>query len=115
MHLNYFTRLFLRFQGVYVAGIEMREEGDIGILLVDLKRQEDGYICSGCGRKVFSRHSSWVQEVRHLHLWRYLTIQKAQSERSLEGITVLRLDEISVGQGHNYWHFIKIISMTNFM
>jgi hypothetical protein len=36
------SRLFLRFQGVYVSGIEMREEGDIGIVLVDLKRQEDG-------------------------------------------------------------------------
>ena len=34
---------------------------------------------------------------------------KAQSERSLEGITVLGVDEISVGQGHNYWHLIKII------
>jgi transposase len=172
--LNYLTRL-LGFQGVYVSGIEIREEGDIGIVLVDLKRQEDGYICSGCGRKVFSKHSSWVQEVRHLHLWRYLTIlrfekvkvrcphcgvrverlgfleknsrqtielahqvselckvmtvedvavfehlhwqtvkdidkraiQKAQSERSLEGITVLGVDEISVGQGHNYWHLIS--------
>jgi hypothetical protein len=48
--LNYLTRL-LGFQGVYVSGIEIREEGDIGIVLVDLKRQEDGYICSGCGRK----------------------------------------------------------------
>jgi len=65
--LNYLTRL-LGFQGVYVSGIEIREEGDIGIVLVDLKRQEDGYICSGCGRKVFSKHSSWVQEVRHLYL-----------------------------------------------
>jgi|GEM_PF-5438946 transposase len=106
--LNY-KGFFLKCQGAYGSGVGIKEEGDIGIVLVDLKRQEDGYICSGCGRKVFSKHSSWVQEVRHLHLWRYLTILKAQSERSLEGITVLGVDEISVGQGHNYWHLIKII------
>jgi hypothetical protein len=29
--LNYLTRL-LGFQGVYVSGIEIREEGDIGIV-----------------------------------------------------------------------------------
>jgi hypothetical protein len=55
-----------------------------------------------------------VAVFEHLHWQRELdinkrAIQKAQSERSLEGITVLGVDEISVGQGHNYWHLIKII------
>jgi hypothetical protein len=29
-------------------------------------------------------------------------IEKAQAERDLDDITVLGVDEISVGQGHNY-------------
>jgi len=40
-------------------------------------------------------------------------IQRAQSERSLEGITVLGVDEISVGQGHNYWHLISSLDGPN--
>jgi hypothetical protein len=39
--LNYLTEL-LGFQGVYASGIEIRWEGDLSIVLVDLKRQEDG-------------------------------------------------------------------------
>ncbi|URA09650.1 ISL3 family transposase [Thermospira aquatica] len=171
--LNYLTEL-LGFQGFYVSGIEIDNEGDIEKVIITLGR-EGRYICSGCGREVSSIHSSFEQEVRHLHLWRYLTIlrfkkvklrcrscgvkverlefleknkrvtkelthqvselckvmsvedvatfehlhwqtvkemdkkaiQKAQSERSLEGITVLGVDEISVGRGHNYLHLVS--------
>jgi hypothetical protein len=39
--LNY-KGFFLKCQGVYVSSVEIKEEGDIGIVLVDLKRQEDG-------------------------------------------------------------------------
>ncbi|MBI3292905.1 MAG: ISL3 family transposase [Elusimicrobia bacterium] len=34
-------------------------------------------------------------------------MQKAQAERSLDGITVLGTDEIAVGKGQTYWHLIS--------
>lgn len=50
-----------------------------------------------------------VATFEHLH-WETVknidkkAIQEAQAERGLEGISVLGVDEISVGKGHNYWH-----------
>jgi len=49
------------------SGIEIRKRGDIDIAVIDLKRQKR-YICNGCGKEVFSKHSLRTQEVRHLHL-----------------------------------------------
>jgi len=37
------------------------------------------------------------------------TIEKAQEERDLSGITVLGVDEISVGKGHDYWHMVSTL------
>lgn len=37
------------------------------------------------------------------------TIEKAQEERDLSGITVLGVDEISVGKGHSYWHMVSTL------
>ncbi len=36
-------------------------------------------------------------------------LQKAQANRSLEGITTLGVDEISVGAGQTYWHLISAL------
>ena len=36
-------------------------------------------------------------------------IQNVQKERSLDGIKVLGIDEISVGRGHNYWHLVSAL------
>lgn len=35
------------------------------------------------------------------------SMAKAQAERPLDGITVLGVDEIGVGQGQNYWHLVS--------
>jgi transposase len=35
------------------------------------------------------------------------SMQKAQAERPLDGITVLGVDEIAVGKGHSYWHLVS--------
>lgn len=178
--LDYLTGL-LGFQGFNVSGIEIRQAKGIDTVVIDLQREGNGYICSGCGKEVASKHSSWTQEVRHLHLWRYLTIlrfqkvkvrcprcgvkverigfldsmrrqtaelthqvselckvmsiedvatfeqlhwqtvkdidkraiEKAQSERTLEGITVLGVDEIAVGRGHNYLHIVSSLDGPN--
>lgn len=40
-------------------------------------------------------------------------IEKTQFERSLEGITVLGVDEIAVGRGHNYLHIISSLDGAN--
>jgi transposase len=34
-------------------------------------------------------------------------MQKAQAERSLDGITALGVDEIAVGKGQTYWHLVS--------
>ncbi|MDI6890829.1 MAG: ISL3 family transposase [Thermodesulfovibrionales bacterium] len=173
--LDYLTKL-LGFQGFYVKDMEIERKDDIERVILELWRAKGGkYICSPCGNELLDKHSSWIQEVRHLHLWRYLTIlrfekvkvrcprcgvkvesleflekskritkelshqvselckvmtiedvatfehlhwetvkdidkkaiEKAQTERNLEGISVLGVDEISVGRGHNYWHLIS--------
>lgn len=176
---DYLTRL-LGFQGFNVLKVEIEQEGDIEKAIITLGR-EGRYICSSCGHEVYATHSSFTQEVRHLHLWRYLTILrfqkvkvrcpdcgikvehldflerskritkelsyqiselckvmtiedaatfehlnwqtvkeidkkaivKAQAERTLEGINVLGVDEISVGHGHNYWHLISSLDGSN--
>jgi len=54
-----------------------------------------------------------VAMFEHLH-WETVknidkkTIEKAQAQRSLEGISILRVD--SQGQGHNYWHLISSLN-----
>jgi len=171
--VDYITRL-LGFQGFYVRGMEIEKDRDVEKVILELGRK-GRYICSGCGQQVYSRHSSYIQEARHLHLWKYPTvlrfekvkvrcptcgvrvekldfldkyarltkelfhqagelckvmtveavtsfeclnwetvknidkkaIEKAQTERDLSGITVLGVDEISVGRGYNYWHMIS--------
>ena len=35
------------------------------------------------------------------------SMQKAQTERRLDGITKLGVDEIAVGKGHHYWHLVS--------
>ena len=34
-------------------------------------------------------------------------IHRAQAARPLDGITILGVDEIAVGRGHNYWHMVS--------
>ncbi len=177
--VDYLTRL-LGFQGFYVLHVEIEKEGDIEKAIITLGRN-NGYICSNCGRELHSTHSSFMQEVRHLHLWGYITvlrlekakvrcpecgvkveeldfleknkrvtkelthqvselckvvsiedvatfehlhwetvknidkraIEKVQAMRDLEGISVLGVDEISVGHGHNYWHMISSLEGLN--
>lgn len=36
-------------------------------------------------------------------------LEKVQSERSLDGITVMGVDEIGVGKGHNYWTLLSAL------
>lgn len=38
-----------------------------------------------------------------------LALEKAQAERSLDGITVMGVDEIAVGRGQNYWTMISAL------
>lgn len=92
-HVDYLTRL-LGFQGFHVSGVEIEKEGDIEKAIITLGRS-NGYICSNCGRQLHSTHSSFVQEVRHLHLWRYLTIlrfEKAKVRCPDCGVKVEKLD-----------------------
>jgi len=41
------------------------------------------------------------------------TIERAQAKRDLSKITVLGIDEISVGRGHKYWHIISSLEGAN--
>lgn len=70
---NYLTKL-LGIQGFTVKKVEIQREGEIERVVIDLDRVEKRYRCSCCAEEVSSRHSSWIQEVNHLHLWKYQTI-----------------------------------------
>ena len=54
---DYITEL-LGFQGFYVKGMKIEKEGDVEKAILCLERKEDVYICSSCGKKVLSKHSS---------------------------------------------------------
>lgn len=177
---DYLTEL-LGFQEFFVADMEIKRDGDIEKVTLVLDRLKRGYICSGCGKVLTTYYDSRIQEIRHLHLFKYLTtlmfekvrvdcptcgvkvenleflekyaratkelshqtselckvmtiedvstfqslhwetvkqidkkaIERAQAERDLDGITVLGVDEISVGQGHKYWHMISSLEGPN--
>lgn len=178
---DYITKL-LGLQGFFVVDMEIKSEKDVEKVTLVLDREEGRYICSGCGKMLTTYYDSRIQEVRHLHLFKYLTtlmfekvrvdcptcgvkverlefvdkyarvttdlshqtselckvmtiedvgtfqslhwstvkeidkraIEKAQAERNLENITVLGVDEISVGRGHdNYWHMISSLEGAN--
>jgi len=84
----------LGFQGFYVRGMRIQKDEDVEKVILDLGR-ERRYICSGCGREVYTKHSSYLQEVRHLHLWKYLTIlrfEKVKVRCPTCGVRVERLD-----------------------
>ncbi|MEW6104534.1 MAG: ISL3 family transposase [bacterium] len=92
--INYITKL-LGFQGFYARDIEIEEEKDIKKAIVYLGRIEKGYTCSSCGDKVLSKHSSWIQDIRHLHLWKYITVlrfEKVKVRCPRCGIKVEKLD-----------------------
>lgn len=84
----------LGFQGFYLRGMRIQKEEDVEKVILDLGR-ERRYICSECGREVYAKHSSYLQEVRHLHLWKYLTVlrfEKVKVRCPTCGVRVERLD-----------------------
>ena len=178
---DYLTEL-LGLQGFFVTDMEIKKDGDIEKVTLALDRVKTRYICSECGKVLTTYYDSRIQEVRHLHLWKYITIlmfekvrvecptcgvkveslefmdkyarltqelafqtselckvmtiedvstfqflhwqtvkeidkkaiEKAQAERDLDGITVLGVDEISVGRGHkNFLHMISSLEGPN--
>ncbi len=155
---------------------EKREGQDV--VVVQLKREFKGYVCSQCSQAVTEGYDSAWQEVQHLMWWHHVTLlrfkryrvncprcgirtealsfvglrgprvthrlarlvselckvmtnkavglfqrlhrgtvkeidqaamERVQSERSLDGITVLGVDEIAVGQGQTYWTMISAL------
>lgn len=72
-HLKCITEL-LEFQEFYVKDMKIEKEGDIKKVALYLGRAKNKYKCSGCGREVRRKHSSRMQEVRHLAWWKYQTI-----------------------------------------
>ena len=81
-------------QGFYVLDVRIKKENGLEEAVITLGRN-GRYICSECGQEVNSRHSSYIQEVRHLHLWRYLTVlqfEKVKVRCPLCGVKVEKLD-----------------------
>jgi transposase len=103
-----------------VSGIERGQVKGIEAIVIDLQREGNVYICSGCGKEVKSKHSSRVQEVRHLHLWKYLTIlriQKVKVRCPGCGVKVEKLDFLdrnsrqTVELTHQVSEFCKVMSI----
>ena len=69
---DYLTEL-LGFQGFFVVDMEIKRDEDIKEVILVLDRIERRYLCSGCGKMLTTYYDSRIQEVRHLHLFKYLT------------------------------------------
>ncbi|MBU0599737.1 transposase family protein [bacterium] len=54
--------------------MEIKKDGDIEKVVLALDRVKKRYICSECGEVLTTYYDSHIQEVRHLHLWKYITI-----------------------------------------
>ncbi|MEW6007934.1 MAG: transposase family protein [bacterium] len=79
-HKDYLTEL-LGCQGFFVVDMEIRKEGDIEKVILFLNRERKRYICSGCKRVLTTYYDSRIQEVRHLHLWKYPTVLVFEKKR----------------------------------
>lgn len=54
--------------------MRITREGEVEKIIIDLERESRRHVCDGCGQEVSSKHSSYMQEVRHLRLFRYQTV-----------------------------------------
>jgi transposase len=62
--------------------------------------------------KVMSNKAVGVLQGLHRHTVKEIdkqAMQAVQAQRSLEGITVLGVDEIAIGRGHSYWTMISAL------
>ncbi|MEK9149641.1 MAG: hypothetical protein AAB267_06315, partial [Candidatus Desantisbacteria bacterium] len=50
-------------------------------VILYLGRTGDKYICNSCNNEISTKHSSWIQSARHLHLWKYQTILRFEKVR----------------------------------
>lgn len=83
-----------------MRGMEIGRDGDIEKVILELGRAEGKYRCSSCGNEVSSKHSSWIQEVKHLPLWRYQTtlkFKKVKVRCPQCGVKVEKLDFLERG------------------
>lgn len=165
----------LGIQGFGVVGVEWTIRKKRGVVIVQLQRRKEGYICGECGQVTPGYDHHW-QEVQHLTLWQHLSflrferyrvncpkcgirtealdfvtirgpqvtrhlstlvselckvmtnkavgilqalhrhtvkdidkhaMEKVQSERPLDGLTVLGADEIAVSKGQTYWTMLS--------
>jgi len=93
---DYITKL-LGFQGFFVTDMEIRRERDIDKVILILDRIKGRHICSGCGKELTTYYDSRIQEIRHLHLFKYLTIllfEKVRVKCPTCGVKVERLEFI---------------------
>ena len=165
----------LGIQGFGVVGVEWSIRKKRGVVIVQLQRHKEGYLCGECGQVTPGYDHHW-QEVQHLTLWQHLSflrferyrvncpkcgirtealdfitirgpqvtrhlstlvselckvmtnkavgilqalhrhtvkdidkhaMEKVQTERPLDGLTVLGADEIGVGKGQTYWTMLS--------
>lgn len=71
--IDYLTEL-LGFQGFCVKGLKIEKDKEVEKVIIDLGRTENRYICGGCGQVLATYYDKALREVRHLHLFKYLTV-----------------------------------------
>lgn len=177
MEWNNFITELLGIKGWKVTGKSIEEKKGTRVVILDLQREGEEYVCSKCGDTVDKAYTYKEQTVQHLLWWSYPTylrftkyrvecprcgkkveklnwakwygrvtnaltslvgelckvmtveavalllylhrgtvkeldkraIKEAQEKRSLDGITALGVDEMSVGKGHQYWHMVHAL------
>ena len=80
MQRDYFTRL-LGIQGFVVNRMSLGKEGQRSYVILDLDRERQEFVCSGCRQRIAEAIEYRERVVQHLSLWEHLTYVRVKQYR----------------------------------
>ena len=94
MQKDYLTRV-LGIQGFAVEKIEIGKEGHRSCVMVELKREQNEFICSGCHEKVREVIPYRERVIQHLSMWEHLSYLRFMQYRVICPRCGLKVEELS--------------------
>ena len=94
MQKDYLTRI-LGIQGFVVEKIEIGKEEHRSCVMVDLKREQNEFICSGCHEKVREVIPYRERVIQHLGLWEHISYLRFMQYRVICPRCGLKVEEFS--------------------
>jgi transposase len=119
MHKDYVTRL-LGIQGFVVERMTIGTEKGRSCVIVDLRRERQEFMCSGCGERVEEAVEYRQRVVQHLSVWEHLSYLRFKPYRvqcprcglKVEKLPFIgRYSHVTVRLGHLVYELCKV--MTN--